>query len=172
MTATPSPEASASATPKPEATPSPTVKPARTPDKDVFPGPQKIRKTAIPVGEVPRAAGPAGDEVAVRKALKAFLSAVHDGNGFRACAQFTRSGRKAVERNIAKVAPETAGAPCEQSLLLFTSGYGDAIANPKIRAVRVNGNTATAVGPLKERAKLTKTDDLWRIDRYGNATGP
>jgi len=161
--------AATATTPKPKPTPS--GKPTRTPDEDVLPGPEKIRTTAIPVGEVPRAGGPLADKQAVLRTLRAFLGAIRDGNGYKACAQFSKRGRSALIRAITKIAPETAGAPCEQSILLYTSGYGDAIDKPKVKDVRIDGTRATAVGPLNEKASLSKTGSLWLLDSYGNATG-
>jgi hypothetical protein len=121
----------------------------------------------IPVGTVPPAGGPVADHQAVVRTVRAYLQAISRGNGAQACAQLTPEGRRFMERKLAGIAPETAGAPCQSSILLYQGAYGSVIRNPRVTGVRVNGNRARAVGPIGEVAVLRKSGRLWRISRYG-----
>ena len=71
-------------------------------------------------------------------------------------------------KKIAEAAPETTGAPCPQAILLYQGAYGNAIKNPEVKRVHIDGDAATAVGPLMEPARLSRTSSgTWLIDEYG-----
>ena len=39
--------------------------------------------------------------------------------------------------------------------------------DPSFKSIEVSGGRATAIGPLKEPARLSETSDGWLIDEYG-----
>jgi hypothetical protein len=121
-----------------------------------------------PVGRVPKGAGRSANENAVLRTLRVFLKSISRGDGAQACAQLTADGRRAMQEKIADIAPETAGAPCSASIVLYQGGYGKKIRDPKIKKLRVRGSNATAVGPLRQPATLSKSGRLWQIERYGD----
>ena len=129
-------------------------------------GPPKTAQGGVPVGTVPPGAGPAADRRAIVRTIRAYVRSIARGDGVQACAQLTRSGRRAIEREIARAAPETRGTPCEGSIQLYQSTYSDAARNPRVTDVRVAGDRATAAGPLDQTATLVKQDRLWLIARY------
>lgn len=111
--------------------------------------------------------GPSEDVAAVDATIRDYLLAIYGGDGEGACAQLSAAGLESARRKLGKAAPETKGSPCEQSILLYQGAYGDAIEDPKITAIVVRGDTATATGPLKEPARLSQGADGWLIDEYG-----
>jgi hypothetical protein len=123
-------------------------------------------RRGVPVGVVPRAGGPVADQRAVVRTVRTYLVAISHADGVQACAQLTPEGRRFLERNLAKIAPETKGTPCEGSITLYQGAYGAAIKNPRVTGVRVNGDRARAIGPLHQAVALVKQDRLWRISRY------
>jgi len=141
--------------------------PARTPESGGSPPPGPAARGAKPVGTVPPGGGPVADQRAVVRTVRGYLLSIAAGDGVRACAQLTPKGRRFMERRLARLAPETKGAPCEASILLYQNAYGSAIRNPRVTRVRVTGDRARATGPAKEAAILLKRGRLWRISRYG-----
>lgn len=119
-----------------------------------------------PVGRVPANGGLAADQEAVARVVRAYHQAIVRGEGGQACAQFTPEGERAMERRLARIAPETKGSPCGASILLYQSSYGQA-SGSQISDVRVAGTRATAVGPTDELAELEKRGNLWLIASYG-----
>ncbi|MEK6328662.1 MAG: hypothetical protein AABM66_14230 [Actinomycetota bacterium] len=119
-----------------------------------------------PVGTVPAGGGPTADERAVVRTVRAYLMAIAQGDGLQACAQLTPEGRRAVEREVARAAPETKGSPCESSIELYQSSYRSAADGVRVTDVSVVGDRARAVA-LQEAASLVKRDRTWLIARYG-----
>ena len=117
------------------------------------------------MGTVPSGAGPEADRQAIARAIRVYVRSIARGDGVQACAQLTPGGRRAVEREIARAAPETRGAPCEGSIQLYQSTYSGA--GLRVRDVRIRGDRARGVGPLHTAATLVKHDRLWLIARYG-----
>jgi hypothetical protein len=111
--------------------------------------------------------GPPADVAAVKVKITAYLLAIHAGDGKKACAQLSDQGRRKMERKLARIAPETEGSACEQSILLYQGAYQGAIRNPSVKRVRVSGASATAIGPLREPAELSRSGEGWAIDEYG-----
>lgn len=127
-----------------------------------------------PVEQDPRGGGggsePQGDPedvAAVTDTLTTYLQAIAAGDGETACAQLSPSGETTMLNKIAKAAPETEGAPCSQAILLYQGAYGESASDPTFKNIVVEGDTATAIGPLKEPARLSVTDGQWLIDEYG-----
>lgn len=114
--------------------------------------------------------GSSGDpaEIAgVTETITTYLQAIAAGDGVTACEQLSAVGVATMMKKVAEAAPETTGAPCPQAIVLYQGAYGDAIKNPAIKRVRIDGATATAVGPFMEPARLSLTGDGWLIDEYG-----
>jgi hypothetical protein len=121
-----------------------------------------------PVGQVPPGASQSDDEQAVARTLTTFLKAVSRADGPQACAQLSPEGRKRVEREVHRVAPETEGTPCEGAIVLYQGAYGPEARNPQITGVQVSGDQATAHGPPdNQRADMGKYGNVWLIDNYG-----
>jgi hypothetical protein len=118
-----------------------------------------------PVGTVPRGAGPAANEQAVVRTVSAYLRAIARGDGPQACAQLTAEEQHAVERKVARAAPETKGSPCDASIVLYQSSYQRAAGGVRVTDVRVAGDRANAVA-LHQAASLVKHDRTWLIARY------
>lgn len=111
--------------------------------------------------------GDPADVAAVTDVLTTYLQAIAAGDGDTACAQLSPSGETTMLNKIAKAAPETEGAPCSQAILLYQGAYGESASDPTFKNIVVEGDTATAIGPLKEPARLSVTDGQWLIDEYG-----
>jgi hypothetical protein len=126
------------------------------------------RSRGFPVGEVPPGAGAAADRRAVERVIRTYLLGIASGNGAQACAQLTAAGRRRKLREIARIAIGTEGTPCGSAILIYQGAYGDAINQPRIRNLKVNGNRARAVGPAAEVALLEKRDNVWLLSRYGH----
>ena len=139
------------------------------PDSNTEPRPPEGNPDAnpggTPVGTVPSGGGPTADERAVVRTVRAYLVAIARGDGVQACAQLTRGGRRAVERDVARAAPETKGSPCETSIELYQSSYRQAADGVKVTNVSLAGDRATAVA-LRQTASLVKRDRTWLIARY------
>ena len=118
-----------------------------------------------PVGTVPRGAGPGADERAVVRTVGAYLRAIARGDGPQACAQLTSEEQRAVERKVARAAPETKGSPCDTSIALYQSSYRRAAGGVRVTDVRVAGDHASAVA-LDHTASLVKHGRTWLIARY------
>jgi len=118
-----------------------------------------------PVGTVPPGAGPAADADAVARTVRAYLVAIARGDGPQACAQLTPEAQHAVERKVARAAPETKGSPCDASIALYQSTYRGAAGGVRVTDVRVAGDRAQAVA-LHKAASLVKHDRTWLIARY------
>jgi hypothetical protein len=118
-----------------------------------------------PVGTVPRGAGPAANEQAVVRTVSAYLRAIARGDGPQACAQLTSEEQHAVERKVARAAPETKGSPCDASIVLYQSTYRHAAGGVRVTDVRVAGDRANAVA-LNQAASLVKHGRTWLIARY------
>ena len=118
-----------------------------------------------PVGTVPRGGGPDDDERAVVRTVRAYLVAIARGDGPQACAQLTPEGQRAVERKVARAAPETKGSPCDASIVLYQSTYHRAAGGVRVTDVRVAGDRAKAVA-LHQAASLVKHGRTWLIARY------
>jgi hypothetical protein len=118
-----------------------------------------------PVGTVPRGAGPAANEQAVVRTVSAYLRAIARGDGPQACAQLTSEEQHAVERKVARAAPETKGSPCDASIVLYQSSYQRAAGGVRVTDVRVAGDRANAVA-LHQAASLVKHSRTWLIARY------
>lgn len=118
-----------------------------------------------PVGTVPKGAGPAADERAVVRTVGAYLRAIARGDGPQACAQLTSEEQRAVERKVARAAPETKGSPCDSSIVLYQSSYRRAAGGVRVTDVRVAGDHASAVA-LDRAASLVKHGRTWLIARY------
>jgi hypothetical protein len=118
-----------------------------------------------PVGTVPRGAGPGADERAVVRTVRAYLRAIARGDGPQACAQLTAEEQHAVERKVARAAPETKGSPCDASIVLYQSSYQRAAGGVRVTDVSVAGDRANAVA-LHQAASLVKHDRTWLIARY------
>ncbi len=149
---------SSGSTPKEPGTPQKPTEPATsggTPGRD-----------GRPVGTVPSGAGPTADERAVVRTVREYLRSIARGDGVQACAQLTPEGRRAVERDVARAAPETKGSPCETSIELYQSSYRSAADGVRVTDVSVAGDRAKAVA-LDEAASLVKRDRTWLIARYG-----
>jgi hypothetical protein len=161
----------------------PTVAPERTPpsadepsdedglsrERDPDPEPRQLpgeSKPAVPVGRVPEKATSAADVRAVTKTVRTYLSAIADGNGGLACAQFTPKGLRDKLREIARVVPTSHGSPCSGAILLYQGAYGKALQNPRVTNVRVSGRSATVKGPAGTSGRLVKIGRLWLIDFY------
>lgn len=162
----PKPEPKTGERRKPSTSPSASPSPAPAPDEPVTApnskGPFGPEQVAAPPA---RKASPARREIESR--VTAYLRAIATANGKRACEQMTAAGQKAIARKIAQIAPETQGAACREAIVLYQGAYGDAIKRPKVRAVRVAGKTATAIGPLEQVAKLQLQGGRWLITEYG-----
>jgi hypothetical protein len=135
-------------------------------------GPKKSgqpRKTTpaggTPVGTVPSGAGPAVNERAVVRTVSAYLRAIARGDGPQACAQLTSEAQDAVERKVARAAPETKGSPCDASITLYQSSYQRAAGGVRVTDVRLAGDRAKAVA-LDKAASLVKHGRTWLIARY------
>lgn len=111
--------------------------------------------------------GDPADVAAVVKTITTYLQAIAAGDGVTACEQLSAVGVATMMKKVAEAAPETTGAPCPQAIVLYQGAYGDAIKNPEVKRVRIDGATATAVGPFMEPARLSLTGDGWLIDEYG-----
>lgn len=120
-----------------------------------------------PVGTVPSGGGPAADERAVVRTIRAYLVAIARGDGVQACAQLTPEGRRAVERQVARAAPETKGSPCETAIELYQSSYRAATGGVRVTNVSVAGDRAEAVA-LRQPASLVKQGRTWLIAKYAN----
>jgi hypothetical protein len=118
-----------------------------------------------PVGTVPKGAGPAADERAVVRTVGAYLRAIARGDGPQACAQLTSEEQRAVERKVARAAPETKGSPCDTSIALYQSSYRRAAGGVRVTDVRVAGDHAQAVA-LDHAASLVKHGRTWLIAKY------
>jgi len=118
-----------------------------------------------PVGTVPKGAGPAADERAVVRTVGAYLRAIARGDGPQACAQLTSEEQRAVERKVARAAPETKGSPCDTSIELYQSSYRRAAGGVRVTDVHVAGDHAQAVA-LDQAASLVKHGRTWLIARY------
>jgi hypothetical protein len=118
-----------------------------------------------PVGTVPRGAGPGADEQAVVRTVDAYLRAIARGDGPQACAQLTAEEQHAVERKVARAAPETKGSPCDASIVLYQSSYRRAGGGVRVTDVRIAGDRANAVA-LHQAASLVKHGRTWLIARY------
>jgi hypothetical protein len=122
-------------------------------------GPAEVKAPAA------KKTSPARGEIESR--VKTYLKAIATANGKRACDQMTAAGQKALAKKIATIAPETQGAACREAIVLYQGAYGDAIKQPRVTSVRVSGKTATAIGPLKQVAKLQQQGGRWLITEYG-----
>lgn len=111
--------------------------------------------------------GDPADVAAVTDTITVYLRSIAAGDGDGACRQLSPSGRRRMLRKIAEAAPETLGAACPQAILLYQGAYGEAAKNPTVKSIVVSGGAATAVGPLKEPAKLSVYNGTWLIDDYG-----
>lgn len=147
-----------SSTPATPATP-PSAEPATAPNSAGPYGPAEERAPKA------KSTSPARKEIATT--VETYLKAIAAGNGKRACEQMSAAGQKAVAAKLAQIAPETRGAACSESIVLYQGAYGDAIKRPKVTSVRVNGRRATAVGPLKQVARLERRGGRWLIAEYG-----
>ncbi len=111
--------------------------------------------------------GDPADVAAVTDTLTIYLESIASGDGEGACGQLSESGVKTMLKKLAKVAPETRGSPCPQAILLYQGAYGESAVDPSFKSIEISGGSATAVGPLKEPARLSATGDGWLIDEYG-----
>lgn len=130
--------------------------------------------TGPPIEQDPPSDGgsdePVGDPAevaAVTDTLTTYLQSIAAGDGDGACSQLSSSGVTTMLKKIAKIAPETRGAPCPQAILLYQGAYGKTAVDPSFKSIEVSGGNATAVGPLKEPASLSQTSGGWLIDEYG-----
>lgn len=120
-----------------------------------------------PEVKAPKAGRSSPERARITTRVSTFLRAIAASNGKRACDQMTAAGQRAMAKKIAAIAPETQGAACKEAIVLYQGAYGDTIKNPKITGVRVSGNAATAVGPLKQVARLERRGGRWLIAEYG-----
>ena len=120
------------------------------------------------VGTVEPGAGPDADERAVIRTFRVFLIAISQADGAKACAQMTDAGRAALERRLANFAPETQGAPCESSIVIYQGAFGDKNDDPKLGDPHVEGDRARISGPVTQSAVLVKQGNVWLIDRYSD----
>lgn len=111
--------------------------------------------------------GDPAEVAAVTTTLTTYLQAIAAGDGDGACEQLSPSGVETMLAKIAEAAPETEGAPCPQAIVLYQGAYGNTAADPTFKRIRVSGTGATALGPLKEPARLSLIDGHWLIDEYG-----
>lgn len=108
--------------------------------------------------------GRPSDQEQVRTTLKAYFGAVVRGDGGRACARLSRSGRRDLIHSVA------GSRTCEQAVTQYRAGLTPAQRN-QLRAVRVErvtiaGGRATAyVGgvPGVRSGSLVREDGSWKV---------
>ena len=111
--------------------------------------------------------GATSDEAAIRSTMVAYIGAVAEGDGAKACAQLTENGKRS--------AASARGADgCEEAIDEIGAAFTPrdkqkllALRNTDIE-VRIDGDTATAQFRGARTTKLARQGDRWLIDGYAN----
>ena len=111
--------------------------------------------------------GATSDEAAVRSTMVAYIGAVAEGDGAKACAQLTENGKRSA-------ASARGAGGCEEAIDEIGAAFTPRD-RQKLRAlrhadieVRIDGDTATAQFRGARTTKLARRGDRWLIDGYAD----
>jgi SnoaL-like domain len=108
------------------------------------------------------------DEEQVEDTVKAYMSAVADGDGEEACEQLTERGRREIAEGLTEV---TGGEGCAGAFESLHARAGERalrrLRNAEVTSVTVDGDTATLrIEDAPHPPKLRKIDGEWKIDEF------
>jgi hypothetical protein len=112
--------------------------------------------------------GGKSDEDSVRSTAKAYLGALADADGKKACDLLTGDEKRKVVDALSAQLPELNVTSCEDGVTGVAKNLGEdekkQLRDAKI-VVKVNGSSATAVaeGSSSPPARMTKSGDSWLI---------
>jgi hypothetical protein len=111
-----------------------------------------------------------GPEEQVRKATRDYLTALASGNHERACSTLSAEAQEQAVEEVNAAYPDPVELSCGDAIQELSADIAPeskrTLLNPKVRAVTIRGDRATAeVEKVEPAVPLRQVEETWRVER-------